>query len=317
LDHVLFACGFGLLFLGADALIRGAKAIARRLGASEIAIGLTLVSIGTSLPELLVNVLASFGGHAELAIGNVLGSNVANILLILGLAALVRSLPIRDATIFSEIPFSLTATVLVGFLANAHLFDDERVLSLSRLDGAILLGFFLLFLTYIYRIWGEPHDGGLRHGDGGSLTASVAWAVAGSVGLGIGAHWVVEGALDLGRLLGLSESFVGLTIVAVGTSLPELVTCVLAAYRGNTDLVIGNAIGSNIFNLLWVLGLSAMIRPLPFAVVSNTDIVMIIGASTALLLAIAVGRRYEVDRAEGLAFVAIYVLYLGFLLERG
>jgi cation:H+ antiporter len=317
LDHVLFACGFGLLFLGADALIRGAKAIARRLGASEIAIGLTLVSIGTSLPELLVNVLASFGGHAELAIGNVLGSNVANILLILGLAALVRSLPIRDATIFSEIPFSLTATVLVGFLANAHLFDDERVLSLSRLDGAILLGFFLLFLTYIYRIWGEPHDGGLRHGDGGSLTVSVAWAVAGSVGLGIGAHWVVEGALDLGRLLGLSESFVGLTIVAVGTSLPELVTCVLAAYRGNTDLVIGNAIGSNIFNLLWVLGLSAMIRPLPFAVVSNTDIVMIIGASTALLLAIAVGRRYEVDRAEGLAFVAIYVLYLGFLLERG
>jgi cation:H+ antiporter len=317
LDHVLFACGFGLLFLGADALIRGAKAIARRLGASEIAIGLTLVSIGTSLPELLVNVLASFGGHAELAIGNVLGSNVANILLILGLAALVRSLPIRDATIFSEIPFSLTATVLVGFLANAHLFDDERVLSLSRLDGAILLGFFLLFLTYIYRIWGEPHDARIRHGDGGSLTVSVAWAVAGSVGLGIGAHWVVEGALDLGRLLGLSESFVGLTIVAVGTSLPELVTCVLAAYRGNTDLVIGNAIGSNIFNLLWVLGLSAMIRPLPFAVVSNTDIVMIIGASTALLLAIAVGRRYEVDRAEGLAFVAIYVLYLGFLLERG
>lgn len=322
MEYILFIVGFGLLLLGADAVVVGATSIARRLGAPEIVIGLTLVSIGTSFPELLVNVFASFGGNSEIAIGNVLGSNVANILLILGVAAMIRELPFRDATIFSEIPFSLAAALLVGFLANAHLFDTTRILSINRIDGVVLLTFFLLFLAYVYRIWDSEHMT-IEHPaiDPRDATESMirplARLVAGSIGLGVGAHWVVEGAISLSELLGFSESFVGLTVVAIGTSLPELITCVIAAYRGNTDLAIGNVIGSNIFNLLWVLGLSAVLRPLPFDVVSNTDIVMVVASSAVLLLAVAVGPRNAIDRKEGTSFIVLYVAYLVFLVHRG
>jgi cation:H+ antiporter len=322
MHFVLLALGFAALLLGAGGVIRGATAIARRTQAPEIAIGLVLVSIGTSLPELLVNIVASAGGNSGLAIGNILGSNVANILLILGVAATVRPLPIRDSTIFSEIPFSLTATLLVGFLANAHLFSPLEVLSISRLDGAVLLAFFLLFLCYIYRVWGSQRAtlavqelGDLGHAD--PLLHSAIRVVAGCTGLGLGAHWVVQSALVFGEQFGFSESFMGLTVVAVGTSLPELVTCAVAARRGNTDLAVGTAIGSNIFNLLWVLGVSALLRPLPFDVVSNTDIMMVIASSALLLLAIAVGGRYCVDRREGVFFLTAYVAYLAFLVHRG
>ncbi len=317
MDFFLFVIGCVALLAGGDWVLRGALSVARRSGTSEIAIGLTLVSIGTSLPEMLVNVVASIGGHSQLAIGNVLGSNVANILLILGVSAMVRGLPIRDNTLFSEIPFSLTATVLVGFLANAHLFDADPTLEISRIDGVILLGFFLLFLTYIYRIWGDQHTIEVSQTAGDGWGKPLALIAAGSVGLGVGANWVVEGALGLSEALGMSESFVGLTIVAGGTSLPELVTCGLAAYRGNTDLAVGNVIGSNIFNLLWVLGVSAVIQPLPFEVLSNTDIMMIIAASALLLLATAAGKRYWIDRREGAVFVVAYVVYVVFLIQRG
>jgi cation:H+ antiporter len=322
MEYVLFVAGFAMLLLGADAVVRGATTVARRLGASEVAIGLTLVSIGTSFPELLVNVFASFGGNSEIAIGNVLGSNVANILLILGVAAMIRELPIRDATIFSEIPFSLAAALLVGFLANAHLFGTAGILSISRIDGVILLAFFLLFLAYIYRVW-DDHSTAIEHlalepsDADGRLVGALALVGAGSIGLGLGAHWVVEGAVSLSRFLGLSESFMGLTVIAIGTSLPELVTSVVAARRGKTDLAIGNAIGSNIFNLLWVLGLSATLRPLPFDVVSNTDIMMVVASSAIFLLAIAVGPRNAIDRKHGIAFVLLYVGYLAFLFDRG
>jgi cation:H+ antiporter len=318
LDLALFAIGCTALLVGAETLLRGALEIARRTGASEIAIGLTLVSVGTSLPEMLVNVVASIGGHSQLAIGNVLGSNVANILLILGVSAMFRGLPIRDNTLFSEIPFSLTATALVGFVANAHLFDDGGTMSVSRGDGALLLGFFVLFLIYISRVWGSQHTATAANpSTQAGWTKPVLFIVAGSCGLGIGAEWVVEGALGLSESLGMSESFVGLTIVAGGTSLPELVTCVLATVRGNTDLAVGNVIGSNIFNLLWVLGISALIRPLPFELVSNTDILMVIAASALLLLATASGKRYWIDRAEGGVFVVAYGMYVAFLIHRG
>jgi len=318
MEFVFFIVGFVLLVTSAESIIRGASAIAIRLGLPEILVGLTLLSIGTSLPELLVNIMANINGNADLAIGNVLGSNIANILLVLGCAAIVRPLPLRDATLFSEVPFSLSAAFLVGFLANAALFRDESGLAISRIDGLILVLFFLIFLVYIFQVWGDQHESVkevLEHEE--SLPKSLLFILAGSVGLTLGAKWVVDGALAMSALLGMSESFVGLTIVAVGTSLPELATCMVAARRGNTDLVIGNAIGSNIFNLLWVLGLGALIRPMPFDVVSNTDITMIVASSALLLLAVAIGRKYLVDRIEGTIFVVSYLIYLGVLVERG
>ncbi len=318
MEYLLFIVGFAVLVLSAEALIRAASAIATRFGLPEILIGLTLLSIGTSLPELLVNIFANMNGNADLAIGNVLGSNIANVLLVLGCAAIVRPLPIRDATLFSEIPFSLSAAFLVGFVANAHLLGSETGLIISRIDGLLLIGFFCLFLVYIFQVWGDQHESVtsvIEHDF--SVPKSILALVGGSIGLAIGASWVVDGALATSALLGVSESFVGLTIVAIGTSLPELVTCVMAARRGNTDLAIGNAIGSNIFNLLWVLGLGAIIRPMPFDRVSNIDITMIVASSTLLLLAIAVGRKYLVDRKEGTAFVIAYLIYLAILIERG
>ena len=318
MTYLLFALGFVLLVVGASWLVDGSLKLARQLGVSELAIGLPGVSIGTSLPELVVNVLASARGSADLAIGNVLGSNIANILLILGVAAAIRELPIRDQTILSEVPISLAATLLVGFLANAALFSEFPVLSISRLDAVILLAFFGMFVGYVYRTAQQgAFEGHPEPGAAARPVATYLRILAGATALLIGGEWVVGGALALSAQLGISESLVGLTLVAVGTSTPELAASATAAYRGKVDVAVGNVIGSNIFNFLWVLGISALIRPLPFTLVSNTDIVMVIVSSALLLLAMAVGRPNTVDRWEGWVFLAVYATYLVFLGVRG
>jgi cation:H+ antiporter len=315
--YVLLVIGFALLVVGARWLVDGAMRLSRRLGVSELAIGLTVVSIGTSLPELTINLLASVRGNADLAIGNVLGSNIANVLLILGVAAAIRALPIRDSTILSEIPICLAATLLVGFLANAALFEPEHVLRVSRLDGVILVGFFGLFLGYVYRT--AQHGLPASHAPAGYVAVGRATplVLGGASTLALGGECVVRGALALIADWGVSESLVGLTVVAVGTSVPELAASTAAAWRGRVDLAVGNAIGSNIFNFLWVLGMSALVRPLPFDRVSNTDLAVVIASSALLLLAMAVGRPNTLDRWEGGVFLGVYAGYLVFLGIRG
>jgi cation:H+ antiporter len=316
--YLLFVFGFVLLIVGAGWLIDGALKLARRLGASEFAVGLTVVSIGTSLPELMVNVSASLRGNADLAIGNILGSNIANILLILGVAGVIRPLPIRDRTILSEIPICLAATLLVGFLANAALFSSLQVLTISRLDGLILLGFFGLFLGYVYRTAQDGLPKEASEEDSVHSAAGTAGRIlGGALALALGGEWVVRGALAIIESIGVSESLVGLTVVALGTSAPELAATVSAAYRGKTDVAVGNVIGSNIFNLLWVLGVSALIRPLSFDLLSNTDLVMVVVSSALLLLAMAMGRPNTVGRWEGWLFLAVYGAYFAFLGVRG
>ncbi len=319
--YLLFVVGFVVLIKGADLLVDGASSIGKRLNLSNIVIGLTIVSFGTSLPELLVNLVASFSGSSQLAIGNVLGSNVANILLILGITAMVRPLPLTKNTYFSEIPFSLIATLLVGFLANATIFneaDPADGLLLSRYDGFVLLFFFFMFLAYVYVVARQNKE---EIADTNivimSTGKSVIYILIGMVGLFFGGQWVVDGAIHLATIFGMSQSFIGLTIVAIGTSLPELVTSIIAVRKNNTDIAVGNAIGSNIFNLLWILGISAVIKPLGFEVVSNTDIFMIIIASTMLILAVIVGKRTVISRWEGLWFFLAYTAYMVFLFLRG
>lgn len=319
--YILFVVGFFILIKGADLLVDGASSIGTKLKLPSIVIGLTIVSFGTSLPELLVNLVASFNGSSELAIGNVLGSNVANILLILGVSALIRPLPITKNTYFSEIPFSLIATLLVGFLANATVFNEANPadgLLLSSYDGIVLLFFFVLFLGYVYVVAKQNNDEieGIEIIEM-TTSKSVGYILIGMLGLYFGGLWVVDGAIHLAGLFGMSESFIGLTIVAIGTSLPELVTSIIAVRRNNTDIAVGNAVGSNIFNLLWILGLSATIKPLAFEVVSNSDIFMIIIASTMLILAVIVGKRTVISRWEGLWFFLAYVAYMVFLVGRG
>ncbi len=320
--YLYFVAGFVILIKGADLLVDGASSIGKRLNLPDIIIGLTIISFGTSLPELLVNLMASFSGSSQLAIGNVLGSNIANILLILGITAMVRPLPITKNTYFSEIPFSLIATLLVGFLANATIFNEADPMAgllISRYDGVVLLFFFFMFLGYVYVVAKQNKEeiNEMSEIVVMSTGKSVMYILIGMVGLYFGGQWVVDGAIHLATIFGMSQSFIGLTIVAIGTSLPELVTSIIAVRKNNTDIAVGNAVGSNIFNLLWILGLSATIKPLAFEVVSNSDIFMIIIASTMLILAVIVGKKTVISRWEGFWFFLAYSAYMVFLVMRG
>lgn len=319
LTYFLFIIGFVLLIKGADVLVTGASSIAKRYNISDMVVGLTIVSFGTSLPELIINILSSMQGQSELAIGNVFGSNVANLLLILGVTAIICPLPIKRNTILTEIPFSLIATLLVGFLANATIFNDRSQLYISRLDGFILLLFFIMFMAYIYNV-AKTNKDQVEEEDNTpimSIFKSVVFIILGAGGLFLGGKWVVDGAINIARIFGWSESFIGLTVVAIGTSLPELVTSAMAAYRRNIDIAVGNVVGSNIFNLLWILGISAAINPLPFDTISNTDILMMIFASTLLIITLPIGKKNAIDRWNGILFLLIYVGYIYFLVQRG
>ncbi len=319
LIYILFVVGFIFLIKGADLLVEGATSVGKKMNISSLVIGLTIVSFGTSLPELLVNLIASYNNSPDIGVGNVLGSNVANILLILGISALINPLPITKNTYFIEVPFSLTATLLVGFLANASLLGNKGTdFVISRYDGFILLFFFVLFMGYVY-IVSKQRKSEFSNDDFKemSTTRSVTLILIGMVGLYFGGQWVVDGAIEIARTMGMSETFIGLTIIAVGTSLPELVTSAVAAFKKDTDIAVGNVVGSNIFNLLWILGLSSVLKPIPYDVISNSDIFMIIASSTALILAVVIGKRPVISRWEGFFFLVAYAWYITFLIERG
>ncbi|MBW6516249.1 MAG: calcium/sodium antiporter [Candidatus Cloacimonetes bacterium] len=315
---ILFIIGFVLLVKGADLLVDGSYFIARHLKVSELAIGLTVVAFGTSLPELVVNLSASFRGAADLAIGNVFGSNIANVFLILGVSAIICPLPLQKKTIVSEIPFTLIAALLVGFLANAALFMDEKAMILSRWDGLILIFFFGLYLVYIMKTSKENQEIIYKKEVGSlSVKKSIIYIIVGIIGLFLGGKWIVDGAIYMAQMFKLSEGFIGLTVVAIGTSLPELVTSVTAAKKGNIDIAVGNVIGSNIFNLLWVLAISSIIKPLPFSGINNIDIIIMVFSCTLIIFAMATGVRNAIDRKNGIFFLFVYAIYLVYIFYRG
>jgi len=316
INIIFLVVGLALLVKSADWLVAGASSIAKSKNMSDMVIGLTIVSFGTSLPELVINLYSSFQGSSEIAIGNVFGSNIANILLILGVAAMVHPLKIHKPTIVSEIPFSIIAALLVGFLANAFLFDVDPSLKLSRLDGGILIFFFLLFLIYIFKV-NQENLAEEEYKAKYTFKKSTFFIALGLIGLFFGGKLTVDGAVAIARTLGMSEAFIGLTIVAVGTSLPELVTSAVAAYRKQVDIAVGNVIGSNIFNIFWILGLSALIKPLPFEVTGNIDIVMIIISSILIILVLPLSKRRSIEKWHGVLFVLIYAAYIYYLIQRG
>ncbi|MCH9670391.1 MAG: calcium/sodium antiporter [Gammaproteobacteria bacterium] len=316
-DGFFLLLGIAALVVGADLLVRGATTLALRWRVSALVIGLTIVSFGTSLPEMLVTLVAGLQGNADLAIANVLGSNIANLLLVLGIAAMVRALPVRESTVLSEIPFSLTAALLVGFLANAALFSEGRALSINRLDGVILLFFFGLFLLYVFKMAKATDTQTPPSEPESSLLRAVAEIGVGIGGLYLGGQWVVESAVALAESLGVGQALIGLTIVAIGTSAPEVAASAMAAYRNQADLAVGNAIGSSIFNLLWVLGLTATFVELPFKVLKNTDLLMVIASSALIILALVTSRHNALGRAHGAVFVLVYAGYLVYVIQRG
>lgn len=315
IEIILLVVGFVFLIKGADFLVEGASSIARRLKVSDLVIGLTVVAFGTSTPELFVNLIASIKGSSGIAIGNILGSNIANVLLILGISSIIFPLSVTKGTVWKEIPLSLLAAVLLGVLANDQLIDNEGFSALTRIDGLVLISFFIIFLYYSFsiakRVEGmDEHVPSKLYGFGKSSLL----LIIGLVGLAVGGKWITEGAVHIALILGVSQSFIGLTLVALGTSLPELATSAMAASKKNAEIAVGNVVGSNIFNIFWVLGLSAVIKPIPFEPRSNIDIGVTVLASVFLFITMFTGKKRLLDRWEGMVFVILYVSYIAFLI---
>lgn len=306
--------GFAALALGAYWLVGGAASLARRLGVSPLVVGLTVVALGTSLPELVSNLAAALRGSTDLAIGNVLGSNIANVLLILGLCAVVRPLSLDRPTTWLHIPFSLLAVVVLAGTAADGWLDGAAFSVISRSDGLTLLGFCVVFVYgTVQSSSGQSQAPVQSIALYGSL--GTAWRIVLGLGLLVGGGYgTVYGAIHVAQALGMSEAAIGLTVVAVGTSLPELVTSVLAAARGEGGIAVGNVVGSNILNVFFILGGTATVTPLAV----HPDLWMHFGvaglASVVLLLTAFTGRRYTIDRGWGIAFMGCYVAYVGALL---
>lgn len=309
--------GFFILIAGANYLVNGASALAKRLHVSDLVIGLSVVAFGTSTPELFVNIFASMQGNAEIAIGNVLGSNIFNILLILGVSSLIFPLSVTKGTVWKEIPFSLLAAIILGAMANDVLFDHMPSSSLSRIDGLVLISFFIVFLYYLVSISKDTDTSQQIDVKQMSLIKSVGMIIGGMIGLVLGGHLVQSSAVKIASSLGVSQTLIGLTIVAAGTSLPELATSAVAAFKKNSDIAVGNIVGSNIFNIFLILGISALIKPLPITAQINMDILVLLFSSIFLFLFMFTGKRRIIDRWEGAVFFMCYISYIIFLVKRG
>ena len=309
MDYLLVAGGIVALFLGGEALLRGAVGLARQLHVSPMIIGLTVVGFGTGAPELVVCLEAALSGKPAIAVGNVIGSNIANILLILGLAAMIRSLPVPREAVWRDGMVMLATTVVVVLFA---LFGD-----MERWQGLLLFAGLILFWTYIYRTERKNRDElkaaseeletdpvGLPRRPGISLLLSLA----GLIVLAFGSDLFLDGAIGLARTFGVSEAVIGLSLVALGTSLPEMAAAGVAAYRGRGDVALGNVIGSNIINVLGILALSAIATPLPLDAVTPCDLAVFLGAAVLALIFFATGRR--IARREGVVFFAGYLGYI-------
>ena len=314
LTYCLFVIGFFILIKGAGLLVDGASAIADKFKISPLVIGLTIVAFGTSAPELAVNIFASAAGSSEIAIGNIIGSNIANILLILGVSALIYPLTSKKNTVWKEIPLGLLAAVVVGLMANDFLIDGVNWSGLSRIDGLVLLSFFIIFIYYSFGIAKQQESSDDCEIKNLNLVKSIFYIVIGLIGLVVGGNWIVSGAIKLAVGFGISESLIGLTVVAIGTSLPELATSAIAAYKKQADIAIGNVVGSNIFNIFWILGISSVIRPLPFNPANNIDFLIMIIATVILFIIMFIGKKRIIERWQGIAMISIYVAYTLFLI---
>ena len=304
LQFILLALGFVMLGKGADWFVEGAAGIAMRFGIPQLVIGLTIVAMGTSAPEAAVSIAAAVKGNADITIGNIVGSNILNILVILGLAASIVPIAVARSTVRIEIPFMIAITAL--------LFYQGRDGSISLADGGVLMVAFAVYMMYLYTMAMKSNVDSDLEEPGLPLGRCLLGAVGGLALIIAGSNVTVGAATSIATYAGLSERFIGLTIVALGTSLPELFTSVAAARRGNADIAIGNIVGSNIFNILFVVGLSSLIIDIPFASAFNFDTYVALGAAVLLLLCVL--RTQQLQRWAGALMLVCYAAYLGYIL---
>lgn len=313
---IFLILGLAILIVGAEFTVRGSASLAKKLKISSLVIGLTVVAFGTSAPELIVNIFSAFRGSSDIAIGNIIGSNIANILLILGLASLIFPITVKRSTVWYEIPLALLGVVLIFVMGNDQLLDKVGFSTLTRTDGLTLMAIFLIFMIYIVSLAkkGKVEEEEVKTY---SWIWSIVMVLCGLFSLCFGGKILVDNAIILAQLAGLSEAFIGLTIVAVGTSLSELATSLVAVYHHKNDIAIGNIVGSNIFNVFWILGLTSTILPLPFSLAINFDVLVGIIVTMLLFLFMFVSSRHKLDRWQGGMFVILYFLYIFYLIQRG
>ena len=317
MHYLLLIVGFVLLVLGADYLVKGASSVAKRMKVPDLIIGLTIVAFGTSTPELAVNIMASLKDAPGMAFGNVVGSNIFNLLGILGITAMLRPINLKTSLLKFEIPFAIIAALSVIFVAGDYFIDGTPGV-ISKSDGMILLLFFAIFMYYIFitakkeQLIEEEEIGKSKIY---SNWLSIIFILGGLAVLVFGGDLIVKHASEIARGWGMSETVIGFTIVAVGTSLPELATSLMAAYKGNSDIAIGNVVGSCIFNVFFILGVSAVIKPLPFEAVNISDTLIAAGATALVLFFGFKGRGQKIDKVEGVFLFVPYVIYVVYLLN--
>ncbi len=307
---LLVLLGFTTLIFGANWLVDGASALAKKYNVSDLVIGLTIVAFGTSAPELVVNIIASVNGYSDIVLGNIIGSNNFNLFFILGLSGLIFPIAVQSSTAWKEIPISIFVAVLLLFLLNDFQFSGQTYS--SRFDGLILLVLFCLFLFYVFKQMKKEPQTSI---DVNTKSAIKIWSliIVGLIGLILGGHIVVVNSVSIAKELGISEKIIGLTIVAAGTSLPELVTSIVAALRKNADIAIGNVIGSNIFNILFILSISCIIKPVAFNPNFNLDLYILIGGTIFLFTAMLTGKKKKLDRWEAAVLFGFYIVYTVYL----
>lgn len=324
MDYLFLVLGLGLLLLSADFLVDSSVAIAQRAKISNFIIGLTIVGMGTSSPELFVSISSALGGSGDVAMGNVVGSNIANILLILGVSAVILPFAIERTTQRRDIPFGILATLLLLLLANDSLFLGIQENTVSRIDGIIFLILFVAYMAYV--VFGKrnkPQDA-IQEAEEATKSKfagknpALLWAIAiaSLAGLIYGGNLFLDSAKNLARAWGMSEAVIAITIVAVGTSLPELITSIVAACKNNPQLALGNVLGSNVFNILFVLGLAATVKPFAVVDINLVDYIVILAASVMTFLVVFTFGKHKFDRIEGIIFLLCYVGYIAYLLLR-
>lgn len=324
MDYLFLVLGLALLLLAADFLVDSSVAIAQRAKISNFVIGLTIVGMGTSAPELFVSISSALSGHGDIAMGNVLGSNIANIFLILGVAAVIMPFAIERETTRRDIPFGIMAALLLLLVANDSLVPGIAKNTLSRVDGFFFLVLFVAYISYVVILKGRNPEQSMA--DAEEETKSkftgkhpvLLWviALASLAGLIYGGNLFLDSAKNLARAWGMSEAVISITIVAVGTSLPELITAITASLKNNPQLALGNVLGSNVFNILMILGATSVIKPIELQSINMVDYLMVLaGALMTFVVVFTFGKR-KFDRIEGVIFLLAYVGYTVYLLMR-
>ncbi len=319
--YLWLVLGLALTLYGANILTDGASALAKRLGVSEFVIGLTVVAIGTSMPELVIGVMSAARGNGDVAIGNILGSNVINVLFILGITAVIKPVSLTEGNVRRDIPFGFLAALILFFCCSDRLLDGAGEDVLSRSEGLVMLGFFAVFMFYSFSIAGENTGGGepakseaapAKTGTGKSLLM----IGVGLAGLVVGGDLFLNNSVRLARSWGMSESVIAVTLMAGGTSLPELSSALVAALKNKPGLALGNILGSNVLNVFLILGLSAAVRPLAVGGIAPEDFAVLLLSMLLLFIVAFTFRGRRIDRKEGVFFVVIYILYVVRLLLR-